>query len=121
ICDSYKDILPKLNQTSRGLAFIRKISPYLADKIVIWTITVIRRRAWRDAVRLTMVEDRDTVIDRTDNSISRIGRIIVSPGVVLAPLIKVIRLSESDDARHNLSLLEARVCSGNGRYRSINK
>jgi Family of unknown function (DUF5995) len=92
-------LLDVINDVGRVLPLIKLVSSFgerEEDVLIGFSIRVARKDAWLHARRLAAMdpEQRDAAIRERDASVAALGRRIVSPGRVVAPLLWLLRLGE---------------------------
>ncbi|MDX2043305.1 MAG: DUF5995 family protein [Acidobacteriota bacterium] len=98
----------EIGEVSPWIGFLEKIDPSADDAIINFSMKVARDSAWRFALRLNALDEKDFAgaIERRDEEIAKLGRLVVAPpGIVFKSGLMVIRLRESSDIPRVIDVL----------------
>jgi hypothetical protein len=87
------------NDVGRVLPLVKFVSRFgqrEEDVLLGFSIRIARQDAWQHATRLAAMdaEQREAAIRKRDASVAALGRRIVSPGRLAAPILRLLRLGE---------------------------
>lgn len=98
----------EIGEVSPWIGFLEKIDPSADDAIINFSMKIARDSAWKFALRLNALDvvERPGAIQRRDQEISELGRLVVDPpGVIFNAGLTVIRLRESSDVPRVIDVL----------------